>query len=160
MENNLNWEMSETRSLESATPSWTQMISEMIKNTIKIKIKYHLFKNKMYGVIGLAMKNSFRFATAKKTKMELTIRTPYRTIVSNFDGFSRVLAKTNEVLILDIQTRHQLLSKTELPLPHSSFLQEILRSSLPKTLKAFQETFSTWEDGPLFTGIVFRNFQR
>lgn len=96
--------MSETRSSDNATPSWTQMISEMIKNTIKIKIKYHLFKNKMYGVIGLAMKNSFRFATAKKTKMELTIRTPYRTIVSNFDGFSRVLAKTSEVLKINIHT--------------------------------------------------------
>jgi len=51
----------------------------------------------MYGVIGLAMRNSYRFAAAKKVKMELTIRTPYRTLVENFDGFSRILAKTNEV---------------------------------------------------------------
>ena len=36
--------------------------------------------------------------------MELTIRTPYRTIVENFDGFSRVTAKTNEA-ILSIQNK-------------------------------------------------------
>lgn len=35
----------------------------------------------MNGVIGLAFKNSYKFAAAKKVKMELTIRTPYKTIV-------------------------------------------------------------------------------
>ena len=48
------------------------------------------------GIIGLALKSSFRFA-AKKAKMELTLRTPYRTVVANFDGFSRILTKSNEV---------------------------------------------------------------
>lgn len=50
------------------------------------------------GVIGLALKNSFFFSTAKKAKMELTVRTPYKTIIDKFDGFSRIVAKTNEVL--------------------------------------------------------------
>ena len=51
----------------------------------------------MNGVIGIAMRNTFRFSTAKKAKMELTIRTPYKTILDKFDGFSRILAKSNEV---------------------------------------------------------------
>ena len=29
--------------------------------------------------------------------MELTIRTPYQTILKGFDGFARILARTNEV---------------------------------------------------------------
>ena len=32
----------------------------------------------------------------KKAKMELTLRTPYNTILEKFDGFSRILTKTNE----------------------------------------------------------------
>ena len=36
--------------------------------------------------------------------MEVTIRTPYRTIVENFDGFSRITAKTNEA-VLSVQNR-------------------------------------------------------
>ena len=51
------------------------------------------------GVVGLAFRNLSRFSSVKKVKMELTIRTPYRTILDKFDGFSRVLAKTNEVSI-------------------------------------------------------------
>ena len=43
-------------------------------------------------------------SVAKKARMELTVRTPYRTIVENFDGFSRVTAKTNEA-VLSIQNR-------------------------------------------------------
>lgn len=49
------------------------------------------------GVVGLAFRNISKFSSVKKVKMELTIRTPYRTILDKFDGFSRVLAKTNEV---------------------------------------------------------------
>ncbi len=45
----------------------------------------------------------FTFA-AKKQKMELTIRTPYRTLFENFDGFSRVVTKTNEAALI-IQNR-------------------------------------------------------
>ena len=48
--------------------------------------------------------NRFFAAIAKKAKMELTVRTPYMTIVENFDGFSRVLTKTNEAM-LSIQNR-------------------------------------------------------
>lgn len=43
-------------------------------------------------------------AIAKKARMELTVRTPYRTIVANFDGFSRVTARTNEA-VLSIQNK-------------------------------------------------------
>lgn len=46
---------------------------------------------------------AFAFA-AKKQKMELTIRTPYRTLFENFDGFSRVITKTNEAALI-IQNR-------------------------------------------------------
>lgn len=56
----------------------------------------------------LVQKNLFKqgifcFAV-KKQKMELTIRTPYRTLFENFDGFSRVLTKTNEAALI-IQNR-------------------------------------------------------
>ena len=51
------------------------------------------------GVIGLAMRNLSKFSTAKKAKMEVTIRTPYSTILKNFDGFHRIMTKTNEVLL-------------------------------------------------------------
>ena len=51
------------------------------------------------GVIGMALKNSYLFSTAKKAKMELTVRTPYKTILDKFDGFSRIVAKTNEVIV-------------------------------------------------------------
>ena len=50
-----------------------------------------------HGVVGLAMKNMCFFSCAKKAKMELTLRTPYQTILKNFDGFSRIITKTNEV---------------------------------------------------------------
>jgi hypothetical protein len=39
------------------------------------------------GVIGLAFRNAYKFSVGKKAKMELTIRTPYRTILKDFDGF-------------------------------------------------------------------------
>lgn len=32
--------------------------------------------------------------------MELTLRTPYKTYFENFDGFSRVIAKTNEAALV------------------------------------------------------------
>lgn len=36
----------------------------------------------------------------KKPRMELTIRTPYQTIVENFAGFQNFTAKTNEAVLL------------------------------------------------------------
>jgi hypothetical protein len=33
-------------------------------------------------------------------KMELTIRTPYKTFFKDFDGFTRVIAKTNEAALV------------------------------------------------------------
>lgn len=51
------------------------------------------------GVIGLVFKNAMFFSNAKKAKMELTLRTPYQTILKDFDGFSRIVTKTNEVLL-------------------------------------------------------------
>ncbi|CAD8097716.1 unnamed protein product [Paramecium sonneborni] len=56
------------------------------------------------GVIGLALKNCSFFSTAKKAKMELTVRTPYKTILDKFEGFSRIVAKTNEAALI-IQNR-------------------------------------------------------
>lgn len=47
---------------------------------------------------------SLSFFAAKKQKMELTIRTPYRTLFENFDGFSRVITTTNEAALI-IQNR-------------------------------------------------------
>lgn len=43
--------------------------------------------------------NKSGFAT-KKAKMELTLRTPYKTYFDKFDGFSRILAKTNEAALV------------------------------------------------------------
>jgi hypothetical protein len=77
----------------------------------------------MNGVIGLAFKQQYMFAAAKKVKMELTIRTPYKTILSHFDGFSRVLAKTNEVPnLVSYLLRLPLSFKIESLLPVSSCL--------------------------------------
>ena len=36
------------------------------------------------------------FAAEIKAKMEVTLRSPYRTFLQNFDGFSRIIARTNE----------------------------------------------------------------
>ncbi|KAM3130852.1 hypothetical protein pb186bvf_017041 [Paramecium bursaria] len=58
--------------------------------------------NQSSGIIGLAMR--FAFSTQKKAKMELTIRTPYQTILKGFDGFARILARTNEAALV-IQNR-------------------------------------------------------
>jgi hypothetical protein len=32
--------------------------------------------------------------------MTVTLRTPYATLLENFDGFSRILAKTNEAALV------------------------------------------------------------
>ena len=45
-----------------------------------------------------------RFFSTKKMKMELTIRTPYKTIVSNFADFQRVVTKTSEAYLI-VQNR-------------------------------------------------------
>ena len=47
---------------------------------------------------------SFAIAVAKKSKMQLTIRTPYKTIVENLADFKRVITKTNEG-VLNIQDK-------------------------------------------------------
>ena len=36
----------------------------------------------------------------KKTKMEVNIRTPYKTFVENFSGFSRIVTRTSEATIV------------------------------------------------------------
>ena len=36
------------------------------------------------------------FAAESKAKMEVTLRSPYKTFLNNFDGFSRIIARTNE----------------------------------------------------------------
>lgn len=78
------------------------------------------------GVIGLALKNQVFFSTAKKAKMELTIRTPYKTILDKFDGFSRIVAKTNEVIVISNKfTRQLLLFKIELLLQYTYYLQAL-----------------------------------
>lgn len=43
-------------------------------------------------------------ALVKKQKMEVTLRTPYKEYLVNFDGFSRITAKTNEASLV-IQNR-------------------------------------------------------
>ena len=45
-----------------------------------------------------------RFFATKKMKMELTIRTPYKTIVSEFADFQRVVTKTSEAYLV-VQNR-------------------------------------------------------
>lgn len=45
-----------------------------------------------------------RLFSTKKMKMELTIRTPYKTIVSDFADFQRVLTKTTEAVLV-VQNR-------------------------------------------------------
>ena len=40
----------------------------------------------------------------KKQKMELTLRTPYKTILANFDGFQRIITRSNESSLI-IQNR-------------------------------------------------------
>ena len=45
-----------------------------------------------------------RFFSTKKMKMELTIRTPYKTIVSNFSEFQRIVTKTSEAFLV-VQNR-------------------------------------------------------
>ena len=45
--------------------------------------------------------NQAFFSTVqKKTRMELTLRTPYKTILKDYDGFSRILTKTNEAALV------------------------------------------------------------
>lgn len=67
----------------------------------------------MFKVFSSALKNKsvankfaqmFSGPVVKKPKMELTIRTPYATILDKFEGFQRVLTKTNEAALI-IQNR-------------------------------------------------------
>lgn len=68
-------------------------------------------------MIGRSISNAFNqatlfmFSVAKKTKMELTLRTPYSiltldldTVLKDFDGFSRIITKSNEAALV-IQNR-------------------------------------------------------
>ena len=55
--------------------------------------------------IKLALSNTrrafgYNFSNVKKVKMELTLRTPYKTFFENFDGFQRILTKTNEAALI------------------------------------------------------------
>lgn len=36
----------------------------------------------------------------KKQKMEVTLRTPYKTYLEDFDGFSRIITKTNSATLV------------------------------------------------------------
>ena len=36
----------------------------------------------------------------RKPKMELTLRTPYKTILKDFDGFQRIITKSNEAALV------------------------------------------------------------
>ncbi len=48
-----------------------------------------------------AIENKILFNfSVKKAKMELTLRTPYKTYFDKFDGFSRIIAKTNEAALV------------------------------------------------------------
>ena len=42
------------------------------------------------------------FATnvQRKPRMELTLRTPYKTVLKDFDGFSRIITKSNEAALV------------------------------------------------------------
>jgi hypothetical protein len=50
--------------------------------------------------VALQQIKNVNFSTAKKAKMELTLRTPYGTLFDKFDGFSRIIAKTNEAALV------------------------------------------------------------
>lgn len=43
---------------------------------------------------------SFSAPLSKKQKMELTLRTPYKTYLNKFDGFSRIITKSNEASLV------------------------------------------------------------
>ena len=55
------------------------------------KISTNLAKPVILNQISLAA-----ISTTKKPKLELTLRTPYRTIFENFTGFSRLYVKSSE----------------------------------------------------------------
>ena len=52
------------------------------------------------GIKTLRNVQRFAFSVNKKLKMELTLRTPYGTLFDKFDGFSRIIAKTNEAALV------------------------------------------------------------
>lgn len=45
-----------------------------------------------------------RFFSTKKMKMEVTIRTPYKTLISDFSDFQRIVTKTSEACLV-VQNR-------------------------------------------------------
>jgi hypothetical protein len=62
----------------------------MLKNALRQSV------STIYG-----LNNPALFSTVqKKLRMEATLRTPYRTILKNFDGFSRILTKSNEAALI------------------------------------------------------------
>mmetsp|Transcript_18308 Transcript_18308/g.15952 ORF Transcript_18308/g.15952 Transcript_18308/m.15952 type:complete len:162 (+) Transcript_18308:77-562(+) len=62
------------------------MISNALKKTIG--------KSNLYVA-------QYNFSTVqKKTRMELTLRTPYKTILRDFSDFTRILAKSNEAALV------------------------------------------------------------
>lgn len=48
----------------------------------------------LYGAL------SYAFSVQKKPRMEFTIRTPYKTIIKDFDGVQRAITKTNEAALV------------------------------------------------------------
>lgn len=42
----------------------------------------------------------YTFSVQKKPRMEFTIRTPYKTILKDFDGVQRAITKTNEAALV------------------------------------------------------------
>ncbi len=44
--------------------------------------------------------NRVFFSIARSPKMELTIRTPYKTLVSKLSDFTRIVTKTNQAVLI------------------------------------------------------------
>ena len=51
-----------------------------------------------------SLKKSFASAIQKHAQMQLTIRTPYNTIIENLTNFKRIITKTTEAILI-IQNR-------------------------------------------------------
>ncbi len=45
-------------------------------------------------------KNLFSTTVTKNAQMELTIRTPYKTVCSKLSDFQRIITKTNEAVLV------------------------------------------------------------
>lgn len=68
------------------------------------------------------------FATEIKTKMELTVRTPYKTFIDSFDGFSKIVGRTSEGALV-IQSKQPAAAYVLLPGSLKVHLTEELKGS-------------------------------